>query len=232
MEKLKKSGILRIISGLFFIAAQAVMLFFCAGRTDIPRAWIYVGASLAIPLIGILIMFKYCPHTIELINQRGKIQEGTKTWDRILTISLLPVWFFIPIIAGLDLGRFHWSNLSIYFVIPGVMLTILGYTIVYWAMMVNKYFETTVRIQRERGHHVISTGPYKYVRHPGYAGSILSLIATPLILGSVYIYIPIGVLILMVIIRTVLEDRILKSELDGYEEYAKRVKYRLLPNAW
>jgi protein-S-isoprenylcysteine O-methyltransferase Ste14 len=117
--------------------------------------------------------------------------------------------------------------------LAGVVVAVLAYdVIIVWAMTANAFFAQTVRIQEERGHTVATGGPYRIVRHPGYVASILSQIATPLILGSVWAFIPAGLAALLFVVRTALEDKTLLEELDGYKEYAGRVRYRLLPGVW
>ena len=116
--------------------------------------------------------------------------------------------------------------------IPGFILYISSSIFVNWAMIVNTHFEATVRIQKDRDHKVISEGPYRLVRHPGYLGAILWAIGIPMILGSFYGYIPSVVAIILFIIRTFLEDKTLQDELDGYYDYSKKVKFRLLPGIW
>jgi protein-S-isoprenylcysteine O-methyltransferase Ste14 len=111
-------------------------------------------------------------------------------------------------------------------------IAILGFLVTDWAVVSNKFFSGVVRIQKDRGHTVVTTGPYRYVRHPGYVGAILTNIATPVILGSLWALIPAGLVVCITIIRTLFEDRILQEELDGYQSYAKQVRYRLLPNIW
>ena len=177
-------------------------------------------------------MSKFDP---ELVNQRGlwKKKKDTKRWDKIIIPTYVIVEFYVlPVIAGLDVGRFHWSGLGIHFAILGCVLFILGSVLIHWAMLVNRHFEGSVRIQKDRGHRVITTGPYRIVRHPGYVGAILWGISTPLIIGSVYGLIPGGIAVILLIIRTSLEDKLLRSELNGYVEYTKRVRYRLLPGLW
>ena len=111
-------------------------------------------------------------------------------------------------------------------------VAVLGYTLVVWATAANAFFAQTVRIQRERGHAVATGGPYQFMRHPGYAGTILFELAVPVMLGSWWALVPGSLVALLIIIRTALEDRTLQKELDGYQEYAKRVHYRLLPGIW
>ena len=116
--------------------------------------------------------------------------------------------------------------------IPGYLLYISSNILLIWAMALNRHFEATVRIQKDRGHKVITSGPYKIIRHPGYLSAILWAIGLPMILGSVYGFIPSAAAIIVIVIRTGLEDRTLLNELEGYTEYSKKVKYRLIPGIW
>ena len=140
-------------------------------------------------------------------------------------------FYILPVIIGLDI-RFQWPYLGIHFTIAGIVLFLVGSVFINWAMMVNTHFETTVRIQNDRGHQVITTGPYKMVRHPGYVGAILWIVATPLITGSIVGLVPVGIAGLVLIIHTLFEDKTLHRELNGYAEYAGKVKYRLFPGVW
>jgi protein-S-isoprenylcysteine O-methyltransferase Ste14 len=170
--------------------------------------------------------------TKEVINARGKVKP-TKGWDKIFVLLYsLSTLILSPLIAGLDIGRFHWSYLNIWWMVPGVTLFLAAMALSEWAIFENRFFETTVRIQKERGHKVVSTGPYAIVRHPGYLGMIMLFLAFPLIVGSLYaLFVSIFVTILF-IVRTGLEDQTLKKELKGYAVYAKKVRYRLLPWIW
>jgi protein-S-isoprenylcysteine O-methyltransferase Ste14 len=136
------------------------------------------------------------------------------------------------IVAALDDGRFHWLPLPWWVCVLGYALLIIGMLGVTWAESVNKFFERTVRIQTDRGHHVIDSGPYAIVRHPGYVFISILLVSTPLALGSLWALIPAVLACLVLIVRTVLEDRTLREELAGYEKYAQRVRYRLIPGVW
>ena len=230
--KLKKSGI-EVLVRLFLAPFMAVALFFIsAGHINIVRAWLYLVVSFIGIFGGIALVSKFDP---ELINERGlwKKKKDTQGWDKIIIRVYLIFGFYLPpVIAGLDVGRFRWSNLGVHFSIVGSVLFILGAVLIHWAMLVNRHFETTVRIQTDRGQRVITAGPYRIVRHPGYVGAIIWGISTPLILGSLYGLIPAGIAVIIMIIRTSLEDKLLRRELNGYVEYTRRVRYRLLPGIW
>lgn len=168
-----------------------------------------------------------------LANQRASIKEGTKTWDKVFLAIYFPVSLLIfPIVAGLDVGRFRWSQLGITYAIGGVVLYIVCFVLGYWAMVVNEHFEATVRIQKDRVHKVITSGPYRFVRHPGYLSMILGGLSASFIIGSLCSLIPCTAAILAIVIRTYLEDWTLQKELEGYSEYVKKTKYRLLPGVW
>ena len=136
------------------------------------------------------------------------------------------------VIAGLDGGRFGWSSMPLPLAIAGLVTLVLAYAVIAWAMAANTFFSTTVRVQEDRGQRVVSSGPYRLVRHPGYVGMILMYVGTPVMLGSWWALIPGGLNGVAFIVRTALEDRTLQEELDGYKEYAGRVPYRLLPGVW
>jgi protein-S-isoprenylcysteine O-methyltransferase Ste14 len=231
-KKLKKSGIIVLIGTFLGPFIQVTLLFVSAGHINITRAWFYLVVSLVGMFGGIVLVGMVNP---ELLNHRGlwKKKKDTKPWDKFLLYAFGLIGFYVlPVIAGLDVGRYHWSNLSIGFAVVGAVLFVIGSLVMHWAMIVNTHFETTVRIQKDRNHQVITTGPYKIVRHPGYLGAILWIVSTPLIIGSVYGFIPAGSAVLLLIIRTSLEDKTLHRELNGYVEYAGTVKDRLFPGVW
>ena len=163
-------------------------------------------------------------------RERGTQTADTKHWDRILTMiggGIFP--FGSQLLGALD-HRFSWTvSLPVNIHILGAAVTIIGYAIFLWAMVSNAFFTEGVRIQTERGHTVCESGPYRFVRHPGYVGSILSILGIPLILGSLWALIPAVAGGAAFFVRTALEDRILLLELKGYAAYAARVRYRLIP---
>ncbi|TKJ33143.1 isoprenylcysteine carboxyl methyltransferase [bacterium (candidate division B38) B3_B38] len=209
--------------------AQAAMLFISSGRLDWVMAWVYIGICVGIIVINVLIIL---PKNPELIAERGQIKEGTKKWDIMLTRLSTTIWAGALIVAGLDL-RFGWSPQPILAIqLVALVFVVLGFGLVIWAMASNKFFSSVVRIQKDRGHTVVASGPYQYVRHPGYVGALTYSLTTPLLLGSLWALIPTAFIMFMVIIRTVLEDKTLLNELDGYQDYARRVRFRLLPGLW
>ena len=212
------------------LLVQAAILFVSAGRLDWVMAWVYLGLNVFGIAVNALVLLRIDP---ALIAERARSSEDAKDWDKRLTKLLgLPVFLAVPIVAGLDV-RFGWSPEMLWQIHGvGVALWGFGFGAVGWAMASNRFFSKVVRIQTEREHTVVTGGPYRCVRHPGYVGLIVLLLATPLLLGSWWAIVPVAGAILVLILRTALEDRTLLDELDGYRDYAKRVRYRLLPWVW
>lgn len=156
-----------------------------------------------------------------------------KSWDKILgPLMALTLSFPLVIVAGLD-HRFGWSpEFSTWLNITGIFMVALGFAFSAWALAENRFFSTLMRIQTDRGHVVCDSGPYRIVRHPGYAGSLVATPGIVLALGSAWTLIPAGVAFVVSVIRTALEDRTLQNELAGYQEYTNRVRYRLLPGVY
>ena len=229
-NRLNKSGKRYIVATFILLFFQALLLFISSGKIYILRFWIFIIVNFIYLIFATILLYKINP---ELINQRGSIKPDTKLWDQFLMRAHNIVLIFIlPIVVGLDVGRFQWSYLNYYYLVLGYLLYIISNILVNWAMIVNPHFEATVRIQKDREHKVISSGPYKLIRHPGYLGGIVWAIGVPMILGSIYGFIPSLVGIIIFIIRTGLEDKTLLSELEGYAEYYKKVKCRLIPGIW
>jgi len=169
----------------------------------------------------------------ELIAERGRTdKKDIEGWDRVVTtINILPA-LGVPIVTGLD-ERLGWSPQFVSAIhLMGLAFMVLGQGLFTWAMVSNKFFSTSVRIQMDRDHTVATGGPYRVVRHPGYVGYIVSAFATPLALGSLWALIPVAITLCLFVVRTALEDRTLQAELDGYKEYTQRVRYRLVPGLW
>jgi len=156
-----------------------------------------------------------------------------KRWDKVFLIFYAPVFLAIFIISVLDGGRFYWGpRIPIFVIIIGIVAYTIGQIFTLWAKKVNKFFSSVVRIQKDRNQTVCKDGPYSFVRHPGYLGGILFIISTPLVLGSFWGLIPAVMGVVLLVIRTYLEDETLQRELEGYVEYTKEVRYRLLPQIW
>ena len=210
------------------ILVQALALFLSVGRWNWTEGWAYLGLYLAfIALNAVLIL----PKGTALIEERGRT-EIPHGWDRVVGVFIAVCGPAILIVAGLD-ERLGWAPALGFGMQAGAFgLMALGDLLFAWAMSTNQFFSAVVRIQSERGHVVVSGGPYRFVRHPGYVGMLLSSLATPLMLGSLWGLIPAVVLAGVMVYRTAREDATLRDELAGYVDYTQRVKYRLLPGIW
>jgi protein-S-isoprenylcysteine O-methyltransferase Ste14 len=231
----KRSGLNR--SGVRSITVQAILivlgiaiLFVSAGTIAWINGWIYAGLVVIYQVVSWAVLARVNP---QMLNERGTVvKAGTKTFDKVW-VAIVPVFTFGNlVIMGFDAVRYQWSVMPFWLTYVGIFMFVAVAPVATWAMAVNKFFEWTVRIQDDRGQHVCTAGPYGTIRHPGYAGMIISLLAYPLILGSWWGFLPNGILILIIAIRTALEDRTLQKELPGYKEYAQKVKYRLIPLIW
>ena len=227
--KLNKGGILVILAPFRMLIATAVIFFWTAGRVDIFQGWLYFSVCLIGAIAGGVIMWKFAP---ELANHRASVKDGTKIWDKVFLVIYTILLLLFPAVAGLDVGRFQWSKLGVPYVIVGIVLALAKFVLWHWAIVTNKHLEATVRIQKDRNHKVITDGPYRFIRHPGYLAIILGTLAGSFIIGSVYSLIPAAIIIVAIIIRTYLEDRTLQNEFAGYSEYVKKTRYRLVPGVW
>jgi protein-S-isoprenylcysteine O-methyltransferase Ste14 len=205
------------------------LLFWAAGTFDWTRAWLHLALWILTLLVNLLVLLRW---NRAVLAARVRRQRISMKPDKIILPLLLPAVLAVPVIAGLDAVRFQWSFLSFYVIYPAVALHVAGDVLTVWAMLVNPYLEKTVRIQTEQGHRVVTTGPYAVVRHPMYLGVMLMFCAIPLFLGSLWAFVPVGLTSLLLIVRTVFEERMLRSGLPGYEDYTRRTRYRLLPGIW
>ncbi len=226
---LERSGVNRIIQVFATVFVMGVVLFLSAGRLDWTSAWLFLGLyALVLLTLGTWVLGK----NPDAINERGRVAKNPRTWDKILLAVYMPMSFVVLIVAGLDTGRLGWSVMPVAVQCIGMLSLGLGMGLTFWAMAVNPFLSTLVQIQIERGHRAVATGPYHYVRHPMYLGTLVLWPGISLLLGSWWALLPSAVIIVVFMIRTALEDRTLQAELPGYAEYARRVRYRLLPGVW
>jgi len=209
-----------------------LLLFLCAGDPGWWQAWAFTALILAAGYGSRIWAERNHPG---LLNVRQQFNEGKgiKPWDKILApLMAVSISFPLIIVAGLD-HRFGWSaGFPLWLNLLGLLLIAGGYAFASWALAENRFFAGVVRIQTERGHTVCDSGPYRLVRHPGYLGNILPLPGIALLLSSVWTLLPAAVALVIVLIRTALEDRTLQAELPGYCEYARRTRFRLFPGIW
>lgn len=224
VEKVEGKLLLRSISFMVLITATTFIL---AGRLDYWQGWIYIGLNIFFLLLSYFLL------SPELIQERLKPQECMKTWDKIYYIVSVPVFFAFLIISVLDGGRFGWEpRIPIFAVIIAALVYIIGQIIISWAKKENQFFSSVVRVQKDRDQTVCKGGPYRFFRHPGYLGGLIYTIVTPLLLGSFWGLIPAVIAVVLLLIRTYLEDKTLQAELDGYKDYTNEVRYRILPGIW
>ena len=207
-----------------------LVLLVCGGDLGWWQAWVYSLLVVAAGIGGRIWAERRHPGLLAERQNIEMIKKSTKTWDKVLApLMALSVSFPLVIVAGLD-HRSGWSPVfPLWLIVLGFILISLGYAFATWALVENRFFSSTVRIQTDRGHVVCDSGPYRVVRHPGYAGNIPPLLGIVLALGSVWTLIPAAVALIIAVIRTVLEDQTLQEELPGYRDYARRVHYRLIP---
>jgi protein-S-isoprenylcysteine O-methyltransferase Ste14 len=214
------------IGNLFLIA----ILFGIVGRWDWWNGW----AMSAIYLLwsaGTIIFI--LPVNPQMLAERSRPQPGAKKWDMVMVGTMGVFLMAAYVVACLDV-RYGWAApFPLWAQIAGVVVAVLGYDVlIVWSMAVNAFFSTIVRIQTDRQHAVVSSGPYRFVRHPGYVATILFYLATPFVFGSTWSMLPALLAAAVIVIRTALEDKTLQAELPGYKEYAERVRFRLLPGIW
>jgi len=219
----------RIVALFAIILIMDLLLFVPAGRLDWPAAWalslIYGAFLLVYAVWGTL-------RAPDLLKERSQVAENVKVWDKVIMAIYTVLLLATLVLAGLDWGRAGWSQMPVAWQGLGLVGVVLSGGLVFWTILTNAYLGRMVRIQEDRGHQVVTRGPYRYVRHPMYVGIILLFPCMTLFLGSWWALVPASLIAMLFVIRTAFEDRTLQAELPGYAEYAQRVRYRLLPGVW
>jgi len=215
---------------IILFGLMAAALFIPAGTLRWTAGWVFFG-SFFLFFVGVSIwLYSYNPSlAIERMRLGGSNQQG---WDRIL----FPFMFTSPlawlVLSSLDAARFHWSHVPSWVEVIGGLLMLISFYLFFLTFRENSYLSPTARVQKDRGQKVISTGPYAYIRHPMYFAFIPFMVGTPLMLGS-WFGAAFGVVFMILPARrALLEERMLLKNLDGYEQYMKKVKYRLIPYVW
>ncbi len=220
-----------IILTLFFIVVVPLFPMLISGQWDWWEAWVYAAVAILGFAISRLLAARAHP---DLLAERARFlrQQDAKPWDKILSPLVVLGGGLIPLVAGFD-ALFGWSPpFTLPLKILALVIILAGYLLGSYALITNRFFSGVVRIQTERGHQLVSTGPYRWLRHPGYAGGLLTYLATPLLLDSRWTFLPAIFITIVLFIRTHLEDKTLQDELEGYREYARQVPYRLVPGLW
>jgi len=220
-----------VILMLFFIIVIPFLPLLISRQWDWWEAWIYA----IIGILGFAISRGLAARRHpDLLAERARYlqHEDAKPWDKLLSPLVGLGGGLIPLVAGLD-ALFDWSPpFSLPVKILALVIILAGYALGSYALIENRFFSGMVRIQTDRGHQIVSSGPYRWIRHPGYAGALLTYLATPIFLDSRWAFLPVMFITIVLVIRTSMEDKALQDELEGYHDYARRVRYRLLPGVW
>jgi len=212
-----------------FVGMSAAF-FGSAGTLAWFQAWLYIVIQFSFWTVTAVWMKKHNP---ELLKDRmAFLKRSAKGWDKIIIVTSTAVFVPYLLLPGLDAVRYRWSSVPLAIVVLGFVGVLVALLLMVWVIQVNTYLSRFVEVQRERGHKVITSGPYQYVRHPMYASLIILLYSIPVALGSLWTLIPASILTLLFVIRTYFEDQTLHEELEGYNSYSTQVKYRLLPGVW
>lgn len=226
---LRRQIMTRAIQLLLQNVLLCALLLACAGSFDWWNAWAYIGLSLALSAASGVHLLSRNPG---VIAGRTRPHRGTERFDVVLTIIMTAAYLGMLVVAGLDAGRWRWAPLAWPLAVLGAVFLVIGMFPVTAALAVNPHLETTVRIQVERWHRAITEGPYRLVRHPMYVGMLVQTPAAALLLGSGWALVPAVGFMVLLVIRTGLEDRTLRRGLPGYQEYAARTRFRLIPGLW
>lgn len=222
---------LRMLVGFVVtLLLSAILIFGCAGRLTWNLGWVFVIAWIVPKLVFLFLLRWRDP---DLLVERATRHKNTKSYERVI----LPLYFVFAfgtfVVAGLDGGRFRWSGeLPILLIVAAYIIYLLGNSLAGWAINSNPFFSSESRIQTDRNQKVTSSGPYRFIRHPAYSAAVLLWITTGFMLESWWALVPGFLAGLMMVIRTVYEDRMLTAELPGYADYARQVRYRLAPGLW
>jgi len=232
MPETKRTFTLKVIVQLLIVVVIMPLLpLIISGAWNWLEAWIYAVISTVGFILSRWLAAKRHP---DILQERARSMElqDAKSWDRILAPVMGLGSVFILVVAGFD-KLYGWTSpFSLIIKIIAFIVILLGYVLGTWALMENRFFSGVVRIQTDRGHQVVTTGPYRFIRHPGYVGVIWTYLTLPLFLDSLWAFVPAVLTLAASVLRTALEDKTLQAELPGYKEYAQRTKYRLFPGIW
>jgi protein-S-isoprenylcysteine O-methyltransferase Ste14 len=232
MDELRKAVSSRAVLGmLFFVVVIPLLPLLISGHWGWWEAWVYAAVAILGFAISRALAARRNP---DLLAERARFlrHENAQPWDRVLAPLVGLGGGLIPLVAGLDARLGGSTGFGALAKSVSLILMLAGYVLGSYALLENRYFSGMVRLQTDRGHKVVSGGPYGWVRHPGYSGALLTYVATPILLDSVWTFVPVGFMTVVLVIRTALEDRTLQEQLTGYRDYAGRVRYRLVPGVW
>jgi protein-S-isoprenylcysteine O-methyltransferase Ste14 len=225
---LMRKFVVRTAAWILFLA---VVLFGAAGTIRWTPGWVYLGFLAVMSFASGPWLARRDP---ELFRERlgSLFQQEQKGWDKLWIMAMVVIWLGGLVLMALGAGRYHWSHVSLWLQAVGLVLICVGFWLSMLTFKANSYAAPVVKIQRARGHKVVTTGPYAYVRHPMYSGALLFSLGTTLLFGSWWGLVAVAAFAVAIAVRAVLEEETLKAELDGYADYAARVRYRLVPRLW
>ena len=230
MQKSPGYNIIQLIfKVLLVLLILAALLFLPAGTLDWPQAWVFI---LTIGLYFLIYVIWGIRKDPEQTQERSQMAANVKCWDKIIMgvyTVLLPTVF---IVAGFDVGRFSWSTTPLVAQGVGWIGLIIGAAVIFWTVRTNTYLSRYAHIQDDRGHEIVISGPYRCVRHPMYLGILILFICIGPALSSLFALIPSAIIDMLFIIRTAKEDKMLQEELEGYQAYSQKVRYRVIPGVW
>jgi protein-S-isoprenylcysteine O-methyltransferase Ste14 len=206
------------------------LIFGGAGTFAWPAAWLYIIIQSSASAVMVLWLRKRNPELLKVRTEFWK--RVTKPWDKAIMILFVAVSVPFFVLPGLDTIRYEWTHVPLLLQVLGFVGILVSSALIFWVIKTNPYSSAAVEIQEDRGHEVVASGPYQYVRHPMYVGAILGFFSIPLALGSLITLIPGTILTALIVVRTELEDKTLREELAGYTDYAETVKCRLIPGVW
>lgn len=223
---MSRTVLTQLLGGLFITAVVGAIVFASAGRLDLPLVWAWLATMSAVIIVSAIVL------PPDLLQERQHPGAAGRVHDRHRTI-VVPLCILSFVLAGLDLGRLHWTDtIPTWLRVAGLAGYAVAMLVMLWAMRTNRFFSSVIRLQLDRGHQPVTTGPYRIVRHPGYAAHMIAMLCAGLALGSWLALLPVMVVVLLFVRRTINEDRMLRRDLDGYEAYAARVRSRLVPGVW
>lgn len=231
IKKSTTPSLLKVFLFLVLILGVPMLPLLISWQWNWWEAWVYAAISVLGFVISRYLAGRRNPGLLAEREQSFQHQNAEK-WDQVLSPMLMLMGIIMPLLAGLERRFVVSGQFNFAITILAIFFMVMGYALGAYALYTNRFFSGIVRIQSERGHHVVDQGPYRWMRHPGYTGSLISHPAIPFLLSSWWAFIPAALAIVIIFIRTAFEDHTLQEKLEGYADYAQRVPYRLIPGVW